>query len=163
VTLRRASVAGASLAILFLVGCSEDASLPTGRSFPSERDDLRYRAEFVLTLPHFIVVEATVTDLSGSPRTLRYPDRCVVLMRAYRPGGGRVFDQFNKTCREDQPVEMTLPADGAQTFETNALIHFMLGDEPEGVYEISAYLRPVGQSEVELFIGEAELTRLPLP
>jgi hypothetical protein len=39
----------------------------------------------------------------------------------------------------------------------------MLGDAPEGVYEISAYLRPVGQSEVELFIGEAKLTRLPLP
>jgi hypothetical protein len=58
---------------------------------------------------------------------------------------------------------VTLPPGETQTFETNALVHFMLGDAPEGVYEISAYLRPVGQSEVELFIGEAKLTRLPLP
>lgn len=153
-----------------VVGCDLDAedllSSEEQRNGPRSvtQDGFRYRAEFTVREPDFIAVQVTTTNLRDTPATLRFPDRCVVLMRVFLPGGGRqVFDQFNKTCRPDQPVTVTFEPDESKVFETNALTHFMLEDRPEGFYDISVYLRPVDQPEIEIMVGTAELTRLDAP
>lgn len=153
-----------------VLGCDLDAedllSSEDQRNGPRSviQEGFRYQAEFTVRDPDFIAVQVSITNLRDGPATLRFPDRCVVLMRVFLPGGGRqVFDQFNKTCRPDQPVTATFEPDESKIFETNALTHFMLEDRPEGFYDISVYLRPVGQPEIEIMVGSAELTRLDVP
>jgi hypothetical protein len=126
------------------------------------RDGIEYRAE-VLVMESFPVQlsgRAIVTNRAPEPRTVTFPDGCVVLMRAYVPeGGSPVWDQANGTgCTMALvPVELgpgeerVLPGGSVSAYE------ILAGGLPDGDYRITVYLRPVEAEVIELEAGTTDL------
>jgi hypothetical protein len=167
----RATLPIALLAALVGATCGDQTS-PTppdrgpdpggNRSSSIVRDGIEYRAE-VLVMESFPVQlsgRVIVTNRGSQPRTVTFPDGCVVLMRAYRPeGGSPIWDQANVTgCTMALvPVELgpgeerVLPGGGASAYE------ILAGGLPDGDYRITVYLRPVEAEVIELEAGTTDL------
>jgi hypothetical protein len=146
-----------------LAACGVGATAPEGARPPVVRvSGLRYDGELVQGGPEIVVGRVVVANPSREPRALRFPDRCVALLRLYFPDGRRVWDQRigNKTC-EEPAVEVELGPGGERSFERAAFTAVVLENEhlPEGNYRVTIYLRPVGESEIELPLGTVSLTR----
>jgi hypothetical protein len=102
----------------------------------------------------------TLTNPTGAPVALRFPDTCVVLLRLYRlVDEQRVVDAHSKRC-QPLPIDVALGPGESRTFETNVTFFFILGIEiPEGRYRATLYLRPDGSDEIEVGVGLPRLVR----
>jgi len=109
-----------------------------------------------------LVGRMTLTNPTGAPIALRFPDTCVVLLRLYDLFDQQlVVDAHSKRCLP-LPVDVTLAPGELRTFESNVTFFFILGNVlPEGRYHATLYLRPEGVDEVEIAVGRPRLVRPP--
>ncbi|HUP01510.1 MAG TPA: BsuPI-related putative proteinase inhibitor [Gemmatimonadota bacterium] len=136
--------------------------IPTA-PFPStvERDGVVFEARFTAQRPDVLDVDVTLFNRTDSPRTIRFPDSCEVLLRAYFPTGRRVWDQLEreKSCR-NVIQEVRLAPGETRVFDEQVGSLGILGFTlPEGEYRITAYMRPLDHAEVELDLGIVPLER----
>lgn len=151
-----------------VIGCFAEpvGPLPPAETDPAPepvflvRDGLRYRAVFLVRHEHTLSVEVTIHNPGREERVLRFGDTCVALLRAYWPRGGLAWDmaEGKAGCR-DRIVEVALAADQARSFRVGVGSMSILLGRPEGTYRITAYLRPLDASEIEMDLGPVPLTR----
>lgn len=136
----------------------EDPSLPA--PIVGRIGELTFSAQLLQPSWDRLVGRMTLTNPTGDPVALRFPDTCVVLLRLYRLADEqRVVDAHSKRC-QPLPVEVTLAPGESRTFETNVTFFFVLGVEvPEGRYRATLYLRPDGLDEIEISVGLPRLIR----
>lgn len=150
----------AAWALLVLTACQTQGS-------PVQPDDsaslrtvqgVEYAADMRVmeSYPVQLAIEVTVTNRSASPVTLRFPDSCVVTLRAYADGR-QVWDQRTLILCAAAVVEVTLVPGASRTFETRTDAAQILGGQlPDGRYRIEAVLTPSGET-VRLDAGQVEL------
>ena len=93
------------LPVALLLACT-GANTPTSDGGPrgsgsprggaAVQDGIEYRADVAVmeSFPVQLAGRVTITNRSGAPRTVTFPDGCVALLRAYRPGEAEpVWDQ----------------------------------------------------------------------
>jgi hypothetical protein len=146
--------------LLALAACSSETA-------PTQPDDLarlrvlqgvEYAADtrVMESFPVQLATAVTVTNRTGSPVTLTFPDGCVVTLRAYS-GDRQVWDQRILILCHAARVEVTLPPGGSRTFETRTDAAQVLGGTlPDGRYRIEAVLHPSGET-VRLDAGVVDL------
>jgi hypothetical protein len=101
----------------------------------------------------------TITNRGSQGRTITFPDGCVALLRAYRPGESEpVWDQSSELACTMALVPVTLAAGESSEVSTpTASAADILDDRlPDGEYRIAIYLRPDGD-EVEIDGGTVDL------
>lgn len=126
------------------------------------REGIAYAARLTAARPDLVEVEVGITNRASAPETIRFPDTCVVLLRAYFPSSARLAwdQQDGKTGCQAQPVEVEVACCAERTFSQQISSIGILGHTlPEGEYRIAAYLRPVGAAEIELGVGTVRLER----
>jgi hypothetical protein len=149
--------------LALLPGCashpeSDDEPLRPGPAGVRTVDGIQYQGELLVmeSFPVQLSATVTVTNASGAPRTLEFPDGCVVLLRAYQ-GADRVWDQTRSVGCTQAIVSVPLTAGKSRTFRGRTDGYEVLGDSlPDGLYRMTAYLRPDG-NVVELELGETDL------
>jgi hypothetical protein len=119
---------------------------------------IEYRGQLAVmeSFPVQLAASVTLTNRSGKPRTLSFPDGCLVLLRAYR-NGNVAWDQASSVGCTLAIEEITLALGESRRLGGRATAYDVLGkDLPDGLYRIVAYLRPDG-GEVEVPLGETDL------
>ena len=118
--------------------------------------------EFVIaeSFPVQLRITVELENESATPKSVTFPDGCVVLMRAYDEGTEADWDMANTVACTLALVEVDLAPGESRTFDTGLVsATTILGDNlPDGEYRITAYLRP-GQI-VELEAGVVDLAAL---
>lgn len=158
------------LAAALLIACT-GASTPTSDgSRPRDgstrggvvvQDGFEYTGE-VLVMESFPVQlsgRVTIANRSGETRTVTFPDGCVALLRAYRPGESEpVWDQSREQACTMALVPVELAPGATQEVPTpTASGYDILGEDlPDGEYRIAIYLRPDG-GVVEIDAGTTDL------
>ena len=158
------------LAAALLVACT-GASTPTSdgstRGGGSPRggvvvqDGIEYTGE-VLVMESFPVQlsgRVTIANRSAESRTVTFPDGCVALLRAYRPGESEpVWDQAGEQACTMALVPVELAPGATQEVPTPIASGYdILGEDlPDGEYRITIYLRPDG-GVVEIDAGTTDL------
>ena len=164
--MRPEAASGAALLALALACGSEDLAptVPEGPESPQpivgRIGELAFSAELLQPSWDRLVGRITLTNPTGAPVALRFPDTCVVLLRLYRlVDEQRVVDAHSKRC-QPLPIDVTLGPGESRTFETNVTFFFVLGNEiPEGRYRATLYLRLDGSGEIEVGVGLPRLIR----
>ncbi len=119
---------------------------------------IAYSGQLAILESFPVQLAATVTakNVSSSTATLRFPDSCVVLLRAYR-GEELVWDQSHGTACLQMIVTVELAPGESRTFSSRTNAYEILSkDLANGAYRITGYLRPEG-GVVEVELGEADL------
>lgn len=166
----RARSAWRSLPVALLLACT-GANAPSSDGGPPVsgsphggavlQDDIEYTGE-VLVMESFPVQlsgRVTIVNRSQETRTVTFPDGCVALLRAYRPGGGEpVWDQSGEQSCTMALVPVELAPGATQEVSTpTASGYDILGDDlPDGEYRIAIYLRP-DRGLVEIDAGTTDL------
>ncbi|MDX1661024.1 MAG: hypothetical protein R3326_04465, partial [Gemmatimonadota bacterium] len=129
---------------------SETRSEP--RPEPVVQDGLRYRASFTYRSEVALDVSVVIENPGTRPRRVRFGETCVVLLRAYwYPAGGLAWDMGDgKAGCRDRMVEVALEPGESRAFEVGVSSLSILWGRPEGTYRLTAYLRPLEGSEIEL-------------
>lgn len=158
------------LALAFLLACSGANTPTTDGSPPGDgpplggavvQDGIEYTGE-VLVMESFPVQlsgRVTIANRSGEVRTVTFPDGCVALLRAYRPGESEpVWDQSGGQACTMALVPLELAPGATQEVPTpTASGYDILGEDlPDGEYRITIYLRPDGEV-VEIDAGTTDL------
>lgn len=154
-------IAGLTAILAFSPACDGDGE-PTLFGPSASFDGLVLRAELLQGGGVLVAGEVTVENRSSSPRTLRFPDSCPALLRAYSPGTGeRVWDQRDdKTGCRERETEVRFEPGEVREFSVNGTSVAILGFTlPDGDYRIVAYLQPIGEPEIELSLGTITLAR----
>lgn len=159
-----------SLALATLLACSGANTPITDGNPPGDgsplggavvQDGIEYTGE-VLVMESFPVQlsgRVTIANRSGETRTITFPDGCVALLRAYRPGESEpVWDQSGEQACTMALVPVELAPGATQEVPTpTASGHDILGEDlPDGGYRITIYLRPDGEV-VEIDAGTTDL------
>ena len=123
-------------------------------------DGITYRVTGLAIAESFPVQLRITVELeneSATPKSVTFPDGCVVLMRAYDGRTEPLWDMGNTVACALVLVEVDLAPGESQQFQAGLVsAATILGDSlPNGEYRITAYLRP-GQI-VELEAGMADL------
>ena len=123
-------------------------------------DGIRYRVTGLTIAESFPVQLGITVELeneSATPKSVTFPDGCVVLMRAYDGRTELLWDMGNTVACALVLVEVDLAPGESQQFQAGLVsAATILGDSlPNGEYRITAYLRP-GEI-VELEAGIADL------
>ncbi len=149
---------GTLLAAATFAACEGSLSGPD----PSEQliDGITYRVTSFTIAESFPVQLRITVELeneSAIPRSVTFPDGCVVLMRVYDSGTEPVWDMGQTVACTLALVQLDLAPGESQEFQVGLVsAATLLGDNlPSGEYRITAYLRP-GQI-VELEAGMADL------
>ena len=158
------------LALATLLACS-GANTPTTDGRPPGddsplggavvQDGIEYTGE-VLVMESFPVQlsgRVTIANRSAETRTVTFPDGCVALLRAYRPGESEpVWDQSGEQMCTMALVPVELAPGATQEVPTpTASAYEILGEAlPDGEYRITIYLRPDGEV-VEIDAGTTDL------
>ena len=146
------------LATASIAACQTSA---TGLGLSEQRvDGITYRVTgFVIaeSFPVQLGITVELENESAIPRSVTFPDGCVVLMRAYDSGTEPVWDMGQTVACTLALVEVDLAPAESEEFNTGLVsAASILGDSlPNGEYRMTAYLRP-GQV-VELEAGMADL------
>lgn len=159
-----------SLPVALLLACT-GANAPTSDGGPPGRgsprggavlqDGIEYTGE-VLVMESFPVQlsgRVTIANRSQETRTATFPDGCVALLRAYRPGEREpVWDQSGEQACTMALVPVELAPGATQQIATpTASGYDILGEDlPDGEYRITIYLRPDG-GVVEIDAGTTDL------
>jgi hypothetical protein len=108
--------------------------------------EVRFTADtrILESFPVQLHTSVTATNDGDEPVQLTFPDGCVVLLRAYRDGGGEpVWDQRAEMACTAALVQETLAPGTSQTWEARTDARAILGtSHPDGRYRLEAYLRP---------------------
>jgi hypothetical protein len=109
------------------------------------------------SFPVQLGITVEIENESTTPKSVTFPDGCVVLMRAYDGRPEPVWDMGDTVGCTLALVEVDLAPGESQEFQAGLVsAATILGDTlPNGEYRITAYLRP-GQI-VELEAGTADL------
>jgi hypothetical protein len=149
---------GTLLATTTFAACEGSLSGPD----PSEQliDGITYRVTSFTIAESFPVQLGITVELeneSAIPRSVTFPDGCVVLMRAYDSGTEPVWDMGQTVACSLALVQVDLAPGESEQFQTGLVsAATILGDGlPDGEYRITAYLRP--GPIVELEAGMADL------
>ena len=133
----------------------------TGLDLPDHLvDGITYRVTSFAIAESFPVQLGITVELeneSTTPKSVTFPDGCVVLMRAYDARTEPAWDMGNSVACTLALIEVDLAPGESQTFDAGLVsAATILGDSlPNGEYRITAYLRP-GEI-VELEAGVADL------
>ena len=144
------------LATVSIAACQTNT---TGPDFPDRLvDGITYRVtDFVIaeSFPVQLGITVELENESTEPKSVTFPDGCVVLIRAYNGGTEPAWDMGSTVACTLPLIEVNLAAGERQTFGTGLVsAATILGDSlPDGEYRSAAYLRP-GQI-VELEAGVA--------
>ena len=125
------------------------------------QDGIEYQGDVAVmeSFPVQLAGRVTITNRGSSARTIVFPDGCVALLRAYRPGESTpIWDQASEVACTMALVEMELGAGESREMGTpTASAAHILGEEhPDGEYRIAIYLRP-DQGRVEIDGGAVDL------
>jgi hypothetical protein len=148
--------------LMVLAGCS--GTSPTDlQDAASTRvlDGLRYTVEtrVMESFPVQIAVEVTLTNIGDAPASVRFPDGCVVTLRALRDSE-EVWDQRTLILCTAAVVDVELDGGASESFSTTTSASAILGSSlPDGKYQLRAVLRPDGRS-LTLDAGEVDLAVL---
>lgn len=158
------------VALVAIVACSS-SNAPTSDGEPPGngsrqrsaviQDSIEYRADVAVmeSFPVQLAGRVTITNRSEETRTVTFPDGCVALLRAYRPGeGDAVWDQAEDLACTMALVPVELAPGATQEVSTPTASGFdILGDDlPDGEYRIAIYLRPDG-GLIEIDAGTTDL------
>lgn len=166
--MRLASARNAALVGLVLA-CGSGGGGPTAPEAPDgpvpiegRIGELEFQALLLQPTWDRLVGRVTLTNPTGAPIEVRFPDTCVVLLRLYTLTESRLaVDGHNKRCLPF-PVEVSLAPGESQTFETTVAFFAVVGIRlPEGHYRAILYLRPDAGDEVEIAVGTPGLFRPP--
>ena len=144
-------------------GCASSTSPDNGgrdgdqgpRTGTIVQNEIEYSGDVLVmeSFPVQLVGEATITNRGSSTRTVVFPDGCVALLRAYRPGESTpVWDQATEVACTMALVEVELRSGESREFKTPTVSAYEILDDglPDGRYRIAIYLRPdSGVAEVE--------------
>jgi len=124
-------------------------------------EGLEYEAvvQVMESFPVQLAGDVTVTNRGDETVRVTFPDGCVVLLRAFEPGGrSPVWDQGHDVACTMALVPLELEPGESALFRTPvSSARDVLGDDlPDGVYRIAAYLRPDGET-IEIDAGSVEL------
>jgi len=128
-------------------------------------DGVVYRADTAImeSFPVQLRPQLTIRNEGESERTIRFPDGCIMFLRAYREesrSGKPVWDQEREAVCVAAIQEFTVAA-GDSTVIRQGTINAaqILGDSlPPGRYYFTVVLRPDWE-RLELAAGEAELAK----
>jgi hypothetical protein len=158
-----------ALAAFVLPACSRESTRPLDPGAPSPTrvvaEGVAYDAELRVleSYPARLQAQVRLTNTSDEPVEIRFPDGCVVLLRAYRSedrSGQPAWDPMRGSlfCTMIL-VEFTLSPGESREFQATASAPEILGDSlPAGRYFFTALLRPNGRA-VEVPAGQADLQR----
>ena len=127
------------------------------------RGPLLYRAVLETAREDAVAARVEIVNESAGTEFLRFPDTCIAMLRAYFfPQGGRAWDHRDgKTQCRDRVREIEIaPGDTVFAEPTVASIAVLGDGLPQGSYRFTTYLIPMGETEIELPLGEV---RLALP
>ena len=133
----------------------------TGLGLPDQLvDGITYRVtgfNIAESFPVQLGITVELENESATPKSVTFPDGCVVLMRAYDGRTEPLWDMGNTVACALVVVEVDLAPGESQQFQAGLVsAATILGDSlPNGEYRITAYLRP-GEI-VELEAGIADL------
>lgn len=154
-----------TLALLAGLACSSGPADPGPRDSGGPpagavtHDGVEYVADLRVmeSFPVQLAATVTVTNRTGSEKTVTFADGCVALLRA-RQGDRLVWDQSGEFACTMATVPVELAPGASRTFGTpTSSAADILGDEwPDGEYGIEVYLRPVG-AEVAIDAGVVDL------
>ena len=156
--LRGLTAFGTLLVTTTFAACEVD---PTTVDLPGQLiDGITYRVtSFVIaeSFPVQLGITVELENESATPKSVTFPDGCVVLMRAYDGRMEPLWDMGNTVACALVLVEVDLAPGESQQFQAGLVsAATILGDSlPNGEYRITAYLRP-GEI-VELEAGIADL------
>jgi hypothetical protein len=159
---RRSLIVAAVAVTSALAACDDSLSGLDGNG--QLVDGVLYRVTELLIAESFPVqigVTVELENLSSAPRTVVFPDGCVVLMRAYADGGDLAWDMgADRGCTEAL-VEVRLEAGEVRGFHTGLVsaATILEGGLAAGEYLITAYLRPADRVEIEA--GTVDLALAP--
>jgi hypothetical protein len=157
-------------ALATLIACT-GASTPTSDGSPPGdgsprggavvQDGIEYKGDVAVmeSFPVQLRGRVTIANRSGETRTVTFPDGCVALLRAYRPGESEpVWDQSGEQACTMALVPVELAPGATQEVPTpTASAYEILGEDlPDGEYRITIYLRPDG-GMVEIDAGTTDL------
>lgn len=154
----------AALLVALTTGCGGDAipGLLGPEPTATRAHGLSFESQLTTRRTDVVEVEVVITNHGDVTRTIRFPDTCVILLRAYfSPSNRRAWDQLDgkKHC-QIQVVEVALaPGENRRFREQIGSLGILGLDLPEGRYRIAAYLRPIDDPEIELDAGVAQLER----
>jgi len=149
------------LATVSIAACQTNT---TGPDFPDRLvDGITYRVTAFVIAESFPVQLGITVELeneSTEPKSVTFPDGCVVLIRAYNGGTEPVWDMGGVVACTLALIEVNLAAGERRTFDTGLVSAATIlgGSLPDGKYRITVYLRP-GQI-VELEAGVVDLAAL---
>jgi hypothetical protein len=161
---RRAARAVVLLLACAALGCGSGGErqrepLTPGPAGAGDLNGVRLRGELVTleSFPVQLVAHVTITNSSGVPKRLDFPDGCVVLLRAYRDDR-RVWDQAGSTACTMAIETVALDPGQSRTFRspTVSAAEILGRSLAAGQYRMAAYLRP-SRSVVEVELGTADL------
>ena len=167
----RMIVAPLSTLAMMAAACSEPVGVlqPGGpvdaspRESEIRRGPFLYRAALETAREDGVAARVEIVNEGSEPRTLSFPDTCIAMLRAYFfPQGGRAWDHRDgKTQCRDRVREIEIaPGDTVFAEPTVASIAVLGDGLPQGSYRFTTYLIPMGETEIELPLGEV---RLALP
>lgn len=150
----------AAWAALALVACQSQESpvQPDGPATLRTAGGIEYSVDtrVMESFPVQIAVDVTVTNRSGAPVILAFPDSCVVTLRAYRDGE-LVWDQRALILCLAAITEVELEPGASRTFATRTDAGEILqGNLPDGSYRLEAVLHPT-EGTVRLDAGIVDL------
>jgi hypothetical protein len=168
--MRRAGNAWWSVAILVITVCTgantptSDGGTPGGgspRGGALVQDGIEYTGDVAVmeSFPVQLRGRVTIANRSEETRTVTFPDGCVALLRAYRPGETEpVWDQAGEQACTMALVPVELAPGATQEVPTpTASGYDILGEDlPDGEYRITIYLRP-DAGVVEIDAGTTDL------
>jgi hypothetical protein len=142
-------------------GCTPDRGT-TGEPTAEYRTDggVEFSARTALlgSYPVRLRTTATVANRGTRHVSMRFPDGCIVLVRAFTRQGELRWDQGHITECSHAIVEVSLAPGDSATFETLLTAPEVLGDSlPDDVYVLAAYLRPLDLDTIVLQAGRANL------
>jgi len=158
--------------LLAALACAGTPSTPNGSDGPPGngtpigdvvvRGDIEYTGDVAVmeSFPVQLAGTVTITNRGSDAETIVFPDGCVALLRAYRPGEeSPVWDQASEMGCTMALVEKTLGPGASEEVRTpTASGYDILSDElPDGEYRITIYLRPIGGEPVEIDAGTTQL------
>ncbi|HEX6938757.1 MAG TPA: hypothetical protein VF158_05050 [Longimicrobiales bacterium] len=160
-------VSGLVLLGAMLGACSASGEVTGPGSVQPNRtvSGIAYRAEtrVMESFPVQLRPVVSVRNASGAARTIRFPDGCVVLLRAYRDPsrtGTPAWDQARTVGCFQAVQEVFLAAGDTTTLGAGTIgAAEILGDSlPAGRYYFTVVIRPEWQ-HLELAAGEADLAK----
>ena len=152
-----------------LAACSKESPEPIdpgagGGSQTIVQNNIEYRAEtlFMESFPVQVATNVEITNQTGAPATITFPDGCLVLLRVYRDAERTklAYDMARDYGCTMALVPVTIGAGQSKKISApTSSAASILGDSlPNGTYYFSALIRPNGQ-RLELRAGSGELAK----